>query len=162
VDASLRYVAREIGQVRRGKAGQGGFEAGHIAWISFEHFTARPTAEVKRMDPDTGEVVTELHTLQPDRDPSGAGDPQLHTHCAVPNLVLTESGHRGALDLKAAHGRIHEFGAFYQAQIAANLRRVGVAVDLEERTGMARLPAIPEAVCEAFSKRTRDGTAGGA
>jgi hypothetical protein len=158
VDASLRYVAREIGQVRRGKAGQGGFEAGHIAWISFEHFTARPTAEVKRMDPDTGEVVTELHTLRPDRDPSGAGDPQLHTHCAVPNLVLTEGGHLGALDLKAAHGRIHEFGAFYQAQIAANLRRVGVAVALDERTGMALLPVIPEAVCEAFSKRTRDGT----
>ena len=158
VDAALRYVAREIGQVRRGKAGQGGHEAGHIAWIGFEHFTARPTAEVKRMDPITGEVVTELHTLQPDRDPTGAGDPQLHTHCAVPNLVLTENGHLGALDLKAAHGRIHEFGAFYQAQIAANLRRVGVAVDLEVRTGMARLPAIPEAVCEAFSKRTRDGT----
>ncbi|WP_338666245.1 MobF family relaxase (plasmid) [Pararoseomonas sp. SCSIO 73927] len=158
VDASLRYVSREIGQVRRGKAGMGGTEAGHVAWIGFEHFTARATAEVKRPDPKTGEVTTELHTLRPDRDPSGAGDPQLHTHCAVPNLVLTDGGHLGALDLKAAHGRIHEFGAFYQAQIAANLRRVGVAVELEERTGMARLPAIPEAVCEAFSKRTRDGT----
>jgi phage/plasmid primase-like uncharacterized protein len=158
VDASLRYVAREIGQVRRGKAGAAGTEAGHVAWINFEHFTARPTAEVKRADPTTGEVVTELHTLRPGRDPSGAGDPQLHTHCAVPNLVLTDGGHLGALDLKAAHGRIHEFGAFYQAQITANLRRVGVAVELEDRTGMARLPAIPEQVCEAFSKRTRDGT----
>jgi len=160
VDAALRYAARDIGQVRRGKAGLGGTERGHIAWIGFEHFTARPTAEVKRADPATGEVVTELHTLRPapGRDPSGAGDPQLHTHCAVPNLVLTDGGHLGALDLKAAHGRIHEYGAFYQAQLAANLRRVGVAVELEERTGMARLPAISEAVCEAFSKRTRDGT----
>ncbi|MDN3563044.1 MobF family relaxase, partial [Paeniroseomonas aquatica] len=158
VDASLRYVAREIGQVRRGKAGTGGTEAGHVAWIGFEHFTARATAEVKRPDPKTGEVTTELHTLWPDRDPSGAGDPQLHTHCAVPNLVLTDGGHLGALDLSPTRTRIHEFGAFYQAQIAANLRRVGVAVELEERTGMARLPAISEAVCEAFSKRTRDGT----
>jgi len=159
VDAALRYAARDIGQVRRGKAGLGGTERGHIAWIGFEHFTARPTAEVKRTDPATGEVVTELHTLRPPgRDPTGAGDPQLHTHCAVPNLVLTDSGHMGALDLKAAHGRIHEYGAFYQAQLAANLRRVGVAVELEERTGMARLSAISEAVCEAFSKRTRDGT----
>jgi phage/plasmid primase-like uncharacterized protein len=158
VDASLHYVAREIGQVRRGKAGAGGTEAGHVAWINFEHFTARPTAEVKRADPVTGEVVTELHTLWPGRDPSGAGDPQLHTHCAVPNLVLTDGGHLGALDLNATRTRIHEFGAFYQAQITANLRRVGVAVELEERTGMARLPAISEQVCEAFSKRTRDGT----
>jgi len=158
VDASLRYVAREIGVARRGDGGKGGSEAGHIAWVAFEHFTARPTAEVKRADPMTGEVTTELHTLRPTRDPSGAGDPQLHTHCAVPNLVLTDGGHLGALDLKAAHGRIHEFGAFYQAQITASLRRVGVAVELEQRTGMARLPAISEAVCEAFSKRTRDGT----
>jgi phage/plasmid primase-like uncharacterized protein len=158
VDASLRYVARDIGVARRGDGGKGGSEAGQIAWINFEHFTARPTAEVKRADPVTGEVVTELHTLRPTRDPSGAGDPQLHTHCAVPNLVLTDGGHLGALDLNATRTRIHEFGAFYQAQLAANLRRVGVAVELEERTGMARLPAISEAVCEAFSKRTRDGT----
>jgi phage/plasmid primase-like uncharacterized protein len=158
VDASLRYVARDIGVARRGDGGKAGSEAGQIAWINFEHFTARPTAEVKRADPVTGEVVTELHTLRPTRDPSGAGDPQLHTHCAVPNLVLTDGGHLGALDLNATRTRIHEFGAFYQAQLAANLRRVGVAVELEERTGMARLPAISEAVCEAFSKRTRDGT----
>jgi phage/plasmid primase-like uncharacterized protein len=158
VDAALRYVARDIGVARRGDGGKGGSEAGQIAWINFEHFTARPTAEVKRADPTTGEVVTELHTLRPTRDPSGAGDPQLHTHCAVPNLVLTDGGHLAALDLNATRTRIHEFGAFYQAQLAANLRRVGVAVELEERTGMARLPAISEAVCEAFSKRTRDGT----
>ncbi|SHK26571.1 conjugative relaxase domain-containing protein, TrwC/TraI family [Roseomonas rosea] len=158
VDASLRYVAREIGQVRRGKAGSGGTEAGHIAWIGFEHFTARPTASVVVTDQRTGENRTEFFTLRMERDPSGAGDPQLHTHCAVPNLVLTDGGHLGALDLNPTRTRIHEFGAFYQAQIAANLRRVGVAVELEERTGMARLPAIPEAVCEAFSKRTRDGT----
>jgi phage/plasmid primase-like uncharacterized protein len=158
VDASLRYVAREIGVARRGDGGKAGGEAGHITWIGFEHFTARPTAEVVRPDPATGELVTELHTLRSTRDPSGVGDPQLHTHCAVPNLVLTDGGHLGALDLKAAHGRIHEFGAFYQAQLATNLRRVGAVVELEERTGMARLAAIPETVCEAFSKRTRDGT----
>ncbi len=159
VDAALRYVGREIGVARRGDGGRGGAEVGHVAWIGFEHFTARPTVEVAWPDPKTGEMVTELHTVRPSRDPSGAGDPQLHTHCAVPNLVLTDGGHLGALDLKAAHGRIHEFGAFYQAQLAANLRRVGAAVALEERTGMARLPAVSEAVCEAFSKRTRDGTA---
>ncbi len=158
VDASLRYVAREIGQVRRGKGGMGGTEAGHIAWIGFEHFTARPTASVVVTDQRTGEDRTEFFTLRMERDPSGAGDPQLHTHCAVPNLVLTDGGHLGALDLNPTRTRIHEFGAFYQAQIAANLRRIGVAVELEERTGMARLPAIPDAVCEAFSKRTRDGT----
>ncbi|MFC7556427.1 relaxase domain-containing protein [Pseudoroseomonas wenyumeiae] len=54
VDASLRYVARDIGVARRGDGGKAGSEAGQIAWINFEHFTARPTAEVKRADPVTG------------------------------------------------------------------------------------------------------------
>nr|WP_304621616.1 MobF family relaxase [Roseomonas sp. KE0001] len=157
VDATLRYVAQDIGVARRGKGGEGAAEPGHIGWISFEHFTARPTVEVVRTDAVTGEAVTELHTLRPDRDPTGAGDPQLHTHNAVPNLVVTEGGHVGALDLTATRTRIHEYGAVYQAQLAANLTRASIAVELEERTGMARLPAIPEAVCQEFSKRTRDG-----
>lgn len=150
VDAALRYVAREIGVARRGDGGRGGSEPGHIGWIAFEHYTSRPTVELARADPQTGVVETELHTVKI------AGDPQLHTHCAVPNVVVTDAGHVGALDLAATRGRIHEFGAYYQARLAANLRRIGIAVELDPRTGMARLPAVPERVCTEFSKRTRD------
>nr|WP_282572168.1 MobF family relaxase [Roseomonas acroporae] len=150
VDAALRYVAGEIGVARRGDGGRGGSEPGHIGWIAFEHYTSRPTVELARADPETGVVETELHTVKV------AGDPQLHTHCAVPNVVVTDAGHVGALDLAATRGRIHEFGAYYQARLAANLRRIGVAVELDGRTGMARLPAVPERVCTEFSKRTRD------
>nr|WP_254452808.1 MobF family relaxase [Roseicella sp. DB1501] len=150
VDAALRYVAGEIGVARRGDGGRGGSEPGHIGWIAFEHYTSRPTVELARADPKTGVVETELHTVKV------AGDPQLHTHCAVPNIVVTDAGHVGALDLAATRGRIHEFGATYQARLAANLRRIGVAVELDPRTGMARLPAVPERVCQEFSKRTRD------
>ena len=152
VTSALDYVQAELGRARKGKAGRGGFDAGQIGWISFDHYASRPTVELARTDPATGERYTELVTLKV------AGDPQLHTHVAVPNVVLTEGGRVGALDLQRLDGRVKEFGAYYQAHLATNLRRHGVAVALDEATGAARITAIPARVRDAFSKRTRNGT----
>lgn len=151
VGSAVRYVAAEIGQVRKGKAGKDGAEPGHVAWLSFDHYASRPTVGIARTD-EHGQPYTELLTVKV------AGDPQLHTHVAVPNMVLTEAGRVGAMDLDVLEGRVHEFGAYYQAHVATNLRRHGVEVVLDERTGAARLTAIPDPVRDAFSKRTRDGT----
>ena len=151
VRSAMEYVAAEMGQVRKGKAGKDGTEPGHVGWLSFEHCTSRPTVEIARTD-ERGQAYTELLTLK------AAGDPQLHTHVAVPNVVLTDTGRVGAMDLDTLQGRIHEFGAYYQAHVATNLRRYGVEVVLDERTGAARLSAIPDQVRDAFSKRTRNGT----
>jgi len=98
----------------------------------------------------TGVVDTELHSLKV------AGDPQLHTHAIMPNLMVTDSGRVVSVNRDLFDGRIHEFGAVYQALLAKELRAIGVEVVLDERTQMAKLPAIPEAVVEEFSKRTRD------
>jgi len=152
VASALRYVEAEVGRARRGKAGRDGFDPGRIGWISFDHYASRPTVEVARTDPATGQAYTELVTLKV------AGDPQLHTHVAIPNVVLTEDGRVGALDLQRLKGRVHEFGALYQAYLATNLRRLGVEVALDEATGAARVVAIPERVRDAYSKRTRHGT----
>lgn len=152
VGSVLRYVEAEVGRARRGKAGRDGFDPGRIGWVSFDHYASRPTVEVARTDRLTGQAYTELVTLKV------AGDPQLHTHVAIPNVVLTEDGRVGALDLGRLKGRVHEFGALYQAYLATNLRGVGVDVVLDEATGAARVTAVPERVRDAFSKRTRHGT----
>ena len=152
VDAAMRHVESELGRARKGKAGREGFEPGRIGWIRFDHYASRPTVEVPRRDAATGEAYTELVTLKV------AGDPQLHTHVAVPNAVLTESGRVGGLDLQRLEGRVHEWGALYQAHLATNLRRHGVDVALDAGTGAARITAIPEPVRAAFSKRTMNGT----
>jgi hypothetical protein len=152
VSSALLYVEAEIGQARRGKAGQDGAEPGQIGWVRFDHYASRPTVEVPRVDRATGEAYTELVTLKV------AGDPQLHTHVAIPNVVLTEGGRVGGLDLQRLDGRIKEFGAYYQAHLATNLRRHGVEVALDSATGSARLTAIPEPVRATFSKRTQQGT----
>lgn len=151
VDTAMRHVETEIGRARKGKAGRAGYEQGAITWIGFEHYASRPTVEIVRNDAATGEPRTEIVSLKV------AGDPQLHTHVAVPNVVLTESGRVGALDLQRLEGRIHEWGALYQAHLATNLRRAGIEVALDPERGSARIVAIPEAVRTAFSKRTETG-----
>ena len=150
-DTALRYIEQEL----NGRASTGGrqyTEAGKIGWIAIDHFTARPTIKIRRADPETGVMGTELYTLMP----KTPGDPQLHHHTIVPNVMVTESGKTVAINTKRLHGRIHEFGAYYQACLAQNLRAIGIKVDLDPRTKMARLPVIPEAVCKEFSKRTED------
>jgi hypothetical protein len=112
--------------------------------------------EVVRAGVD-GEAVTELHPLigTSGRVP---GDMQVHTHVAVFNAVETEGGRLGGLDLAQLEGRVHEWGALYQAYLAGNLRRHGVQAELDGRTEMARLTAVPESVVAQFSKRTLGGT----
>ncbi|MCF3948178.1 MobF family relaxase [Acidiphilium iwatense] len=152
VAATMAEIEQVIGQARKGKGGQGGTEQGRIGWITFDHYTARPTLEIARQTSD-GRTETEIVPVKI------AGDPQLHTHVAVPNLIVTDSGRVVSLNTMRMHGRIHEWGAIYQAHLGQNLRRLGARVELDRTTGAARLSAVPEAIRASFSKRTRDALA---
>ena len=151
VASTMAVIADELGHARRGKAGSGGTEAGHITWLGFDHYASRPVVPVARTDAQ-GNPYTELLSF------GAAGDPALHSHMLVPSVVMTDTGRVAALDLDTMAGKTHTWGAFYQAFLATNLKRLGVEVGLDERTGAARLAAIPENVRDAYSKRTRDGT----
>jgi hypothetical protein len=157
IGSVMRDIEAQIGRARKGKAGQDGWEPGSIGWVSFDHYTARPTVAVVKTD-RSGQDYTELHTF---KSAGGrvSGDMQLHTHTAVFNAVLTETGRMGGVWLDQLDGRVKEWGALYQAYLATNLRRHGVDVVPDDRTEMARLTAVPEHVTEHFSKRTTGGTA---
>jgi hypothetical protein len=157
VESVMRTIENEIGRARKGDGGKNGFEPGAVAWVSFDHYAARPTVEVVRRDAQH-EAVTEFHTLT-GTDGRVPGDMQIHTHVAVMNAVETASGRVGGLHLAQLGGRIHEFGALYQAYLATNLRQLGAEVTLDSRTEMAKLTAVPDTVEAQFSKRTVDGTA---
>ena len=157
IGSVMQDVEAQIGRARKGKAGQDGADQGSIGWVSFDHYTARPTVEVVKTD-KAGESYTELHGF---KSPGGrtAGDMQLHTHTAVFNAVLTDTGRMGGLDLAQLDGRVKEWGALYHAYLATNLRKHGVEVVLDQKTELSRLTAVPERVAEHFSKRTTGGTA---
>lgn len=138
VSAAMLQAEVTVGRARRGKGGRDGFSAGHTAWLTFTHFTSRPLG-------------------------NGSGDPQLHTHAIMPNLVVapsTDGGHHlGGLDLNALAGRIKPvLGPAYQVALADNLRRLGADVATDPATGAAQLRGVPHLVQNAFAKRTNAGT----
>jgi hypothetical protein len=152
----MAAIEKEIGRASKGDSAKGGYEPGSIGWVSFDHYAARPTVEVVTKD-ELGQPITELHTLTGTKG-RVPGDMQVHTHVAVLNAVETPSGRVGSLDLAQLEGRIHEWGALYQAYLASNLRVQGVQMELDQRTELARISAIPENVVTHFSRRTVNGT----
>src|SRR3954454_8668372 len=147
--STMAFIESEMGQASKGKGGRDGYEAGHLGWIAFDHYTARPTLWMAH--DQNGERVTESVVVQ------GAGDPDLHTHFTVMNAVFCESGKVGSMDLARLDGLIKLGGALYQAHLATNLKRLGADVVLDKDTGAARLTAIPETVRDHFSKKTLNG-----
>lgn len=156
IDSVMQVIEKRIGRASIGRSARHGYEQGVIGWVSFDHYAARPTVEVIRTD-DLGQPVTELHRLTSTKG-RVPGDMQVHTHVAVPNVVETPSGRVGSLDLAELEGRIHEWGALYQAYLASNLRVHGVEMELDQRTEMARVAAMPDYVLAHFSRRTLNGT----
>ncbi len=101
-DATMRYIARELGWARKGAGGEDGADPGAVGWVSFRHHVARPTLPVR----DGPNGPTYLADVPVD------GDPHDHTHNALFNLVATEGGRVGLLDTNRLHARVHEFGAY--------------------------------------------------
>jgi hypothetical protein len=156
IESVMLAIEKQIGRASKGRSARHGYEQGVIGWVSFDHYAARPTVEVIRTD-ESGQTVTELHRLTSTKG-RVPGDMQVHTHVAVPNIVETPSGRVGSLDFAELDGRIHEWGALYQAYLASNLRTHGVKMELDHRTEMARVSAVPERVVAHFSRRTLKGT----
>jgi hypothetical protein len=156
IDSTMLAIEKTIGRASMGRSARFGFEPGAIGWVSFDHYAARPTVEVVSTD-DLGQPVTELHRLTSTKG-RVPGDMQVHTHVAIPNIVETPSGRVGGLDFAQLEGRIHEWGALYQAYLASNLREHGVEIELDQRTELAKLSAIPDDVVSQFSRRTVNGT----
>ncbi len=141
-DDAMCYVAGEIGWARRGDGGKHGAEPGEVGWASFMHFTARPTLAVQ--DGADGQTYV--------MDVPVPGDPQTHIHNAMFNLVVTADGHVGSLDTAEMQERVHEFGAYFQDCLAAELQALGIKVGYNKGETAVVIEAIPEFARDAFSK----------
>ncbi|MGE4043398.1 MAG: MobF family relaxase [Acetobacteraceae bacterium] len=146
---AMLYITERVGVARTGASASEGYEPGHVGWVAFDHYTARPTLWMAR--DENGERITEAVSVKV------AGDPDLHTHFTVFNAVFTDSGRVGALTIDKLDGLVKEAGAYYQAHLATRLRALGADVMLDPDTGMARLTVIPSNVRDHFSKKTRNG-----
>ncbi len=85
---------------------------------------------------------------------SRAGDPQLHTHAVIPNLVRRDDGRWVSLDATALYGWAKAAGSLYQEELRCRLsQRLGVAWG-SDRNGCREMTGISEHQLRAFSKRT--------
>ena len=145
-DRAMRYVAHVLGWARKGAGGEDGADPGAVGWISFRHHTARPTLAMQ--DGSGGQTYI--------FDAPVAGDPHVHIHHFLMNVVVTADGRVGSLDTRAlTDARVKEFGAYFQAVLADELRRLGARIGYDAQEQAVVLVAIPEEVSRSFSKRDK-------
>jgi hypothetical protein len=62
VAATMKVIAEDLGQARKGKGGKDGTEPAHMGWFTFDHFAARPVVDIARVD-DQGVPFTSRHEI---------------------------------------------------------------------------------------------------
>ena len=143
-DRAMRFVAQDVGWARKGAGGEDGADPGAVGWVTFRHSTARPTLAMQ--DGKRGETYL--------FDAPVAGDPHMHLHNFLMNVVVTAEGRVGSLDTRAfTDAKVKTYGAYFQAVLADELRRIGVRTGYDAGEQAVVVQAIPEEVSKAFSKR---------
>ena len=85
---------------------------------------------------------------------SREGDPQLHTHCVIPNIVERADGTHVALDAGAVYEWKRAVGCIYAEELRTRLtRRLGVEWG-PDRNGTREMVGLTTPQLRAFSKRT--------
>ncbi len=127
IGEALAYLEQVAGQGLRGHHGDG--QRAHqvptdgLIAVGFEHRTSR------------------------------AGDPQLHTHVVVPNLVHGVDGQWSAVDTRALHRHARTAGYLYQVVLRGQLT-AALGVGWEPvRRGQADITGVPAAALMVFSTR---------
>ncbi len=123
VKDSFRYFENAVSVARRGAGGVRRIDGQGLTAAAFLHRTSR------------------------------AGDPQLHTHIVVANLVRGVDGRWSALDGRLVYGHARTAGFLYQAALRAELARsLGVSWR-PVVNGAAEIEGVPAPVLQAFSRR---------
>ena len=116
---ALGYLERQAAVARRGPAGCISVRGHGLVAAAFRHRTSR------------------------------AGDPQLHTHVVVANLVQADDGRWSALDGRRLYAHAKTAGYLYEARLRAELTRELGVEWTPVRNGIADVAGVP-----------RDGAAG--
>ena len=123
VAEALGYMERVAARGRRGRGGKVLIEGDGFVAAAFRHRTSR------------------------------AGDPQLHTHVLIANLVEGHDGRWSALDARGVYQQAKTAGYLYEATLRQRLsRRLGVEWS-PTRNGIADIDGVPANVLRSFSRR---------
>jgi conjugative relaxase-like TrwC/TraI family protein len=144
VRATLGWLEREAIRVRRGTGNQR-----YLADLAARDPVAAEAARHRYL-PANG-VVAAMFRHRTSR----AGDPLLHWHTLVANLVQGRDGRWSALHSPDLYAAVRAAGEVFQVALRAEVtERLG----LEWRPGrhVPELVGVPQRLCDAFSKRSRE------
>jgi conjugative relaxase-like TrwC/TraI family protein len=103
------------------------------------------------------EFVHTSSRLAADQDAGGIPDPQLHSHLVV-FAAERKDGKLAAVESKQLYKSARENGAWYRAELAENLRSLGLRI--ERRTGKNEryfeVSGVPEDLASRWSSRSED------
>jgi conjugative relaxase-like TrwC/TraI family protein len=121
----------------------------------------RKTNGVQRFEKAKGLLATEVvHTtsrLGKDQDEHGIPDPQLHSHIML-LAAERKDGVLAAIESKQLYRSARENGAWYRAQLAANLQELGIGIERHQGNGERYfgLRGVSKELSEHWSKRGKD------
>jgi conjugative relaxase-like TrwC/TraI family protein len=105
---------------------------------------------------DTRQPTTGLVAAAFGHSRSGAGDPHLHSHVVVANLVHGEDGRWSTLDSRSLYRHARAAGAMYQATLRHHLAEQGLRFEWSvNRNGLGDIVGVPRAAIDAASIRGR-------
>jgi len=78
-------------------------------------------------------------------------EPQLHSHCVIPNMVVKADGRVASLNGGELYRRQKEAGAIYRAELAEGMK--GLGFDIERKGDNFRLSGVPQDICDQYSTR---------
>ena len=103
------------------------------------------------------EVVHTTSRLGKDQDEHGIPDPQLHSHIML-LAAERKDGVIAAIESKQLYRSARENGAWYRAQLAANLQELGIGIERHQGNGERYfgLRGVSKELSEHWSKRGQD------
>lgn len=131
VRAALKVLELEASYARRGKGGLF-YEKVPLTAACFQHGDSRPARH---------------------SDGRKFGDPNLHTHCVIPNLAVRADGTVGALHSTVLRDWKMAVGATYHAALAHELQKLGYAIDRIGHNGTFEIVGIDDEIIKYFSAR---------
>jgi conjugative relaxase-like TrwC/TraI family protein len=137
VRSAIERTEREVALVRRKTGGVVRFEkAKRLLAAEFTHTTSR---------------------LAQDQESGGVPDPQLHSHVLI-LAAERQDGQLAAVESKQLYRAARENGAWYRAELAANLQQLGL--DVDRRTGNGEryfeVQGVSRELAERWSTRAQD------
>lgn len=150
VSDTMHFMADQLGWARKGHAGRDGVERAELTWISYRHYTSRPTLHLSRSDA-AGNEYTDFREVA-----SLRADPNVHTHVILlPHALVPGTGRIASVDFDRLNGLVHQGGEVYRAYAAKHARAIGIRINIGEK-GDAQMTDVDLKLQRLHSKRSQE------